>query len=110
VAFTTKATQRVNVTFPVEVLENLEKLLAPRQRNRFIVEATARALQDTQLDRALNALLEEPAWTDENHPDLMSIEDVDHYVRTLRESWLDVGNHQRQAFPMPEVSVQPANL
>jgi len=109
-AFTTKATQRVNVTFPVEVLENLEKLLAPRQRNRFIVEATARALQDTQLDRALNALLEEPAWTDENHPDLMSIEDVDHYVRTLRESGLDVGNHQRHAFPMPEVSVQPANL
>ena len=84
----TKATQRVNVTFPVEVLESLERLLAPRQRNRFIVEATARALQDTQLDRALDALLEEPAWTDENHPDLMSDEDVDRYVRTLRRSWL----------------------
>ncbi|HSN74411.1 MAG TPA: hypothetical protein VL334_04850 [Anaerolineae bacterium] len=85
---TTKATQRVNVTFPVEVLESLEKLLAPRQRNHFIVEATERALQDTQIDRALNALLEEPAWTDENHPDLMSVDDVDRYVRKLRESWM----------------------
>jgi hypothetical protein len=85
---TTKETQRVNVTFPVDVLESLEKLLAPRQRNRFIVEATERALQDTRLDRALNALLEEPAWTDENHPDLMSVEDVDRYVRKLRESWM----------------------
>ena len=95
---TARETQRVNVTFPVEVLESLEKLLAPRQRNRFIVDATARALQDARLDRSLNALLEEPAWTDENHPDLMSVEDVDRYVRKLRESWLDVGNHQRQAF------------
>ncbi|MFZ2360994.1 MAG: hypothetical protein WA040_16745 [Anaerolineae bacterium] len=85
---TTRETQRVNVTFPVEVLESLEKLLAPRQRNRFIVDATARALQDARLDRSLNALLEEPAWTDENHPDLMSVEDVDHYVRTLREAWM----------------------
>ena len=36
----------------------------------------------------MNVLLEEPAWTDEHHPDLMSVEDVDHYVRTLRESWM----------------------
>ena len=64
----------------------------------FPTKATERALQDTQLDRALDTLLEEPAWTDENHPDLMSVEDVDRYVRKLRESWLDVGNHQRQAF------------
>jgi hypothetical protein len=85
---TTKATQRVNVTFPVEVLESLEELLAPRQRNRFIVEATERALRDTRIDRALNALLDEPAWTDENHPDLMSVDDVDRYVRKLRESWM----------------------
>jgi hypothetical protein len=85
---TTKSTQRVNVTFPVEVLESLEKLLAPRQRNRFIVEATERALRDTQIDHALNALLDEPAWTDENHPDLMSVADVDRYVRKLRESWM----------------------
>jgi hypothetical protein len=85
---TTKETQRVNVTFPVEVLESLEKLLAPRQRNRFIVDATARALQDARLDRSLNDLLEEPVWTDENHPDLMSVEDVDRYVRKLRESWM----------------------
>lgn len=84
----TKATQRVNVTFPVEVLESLEKLLAPRQRNRFIVQATERALRDIRVDRALNALLDEPAWTDENHPDLMSVDDVDRYVRKLRESWM----------------------
>ncbi len=81
-------TRRVNVTFPAEVLDGLEKLLPPRQRNRFIVEATERALQESRLERSLNALLEEPAWTDENHPDLMTVEDVNRYVRRLRESWM----------------------
>lgn len=85
---TTRETRRVNVTYPVEVLDALEKLLPSRQRNRFIVEATERALKDAQLDRSLDKLLEEPAWSDENHPDLMSVEDVDRYVRRLRESWL----------------------
>ena len=85
---TTATTRRVNVAFPPEILKTLEKVVPSRQRNRFIVEATERALQQTQLDRALDRLLEQPAWTDENHPDLETTEDVNLYVRRLRESWL----------------------
>ena len=53
-----------------------------------MVEATKPCLEPTQLDRAIDRLLEEQAWTDENHPDLKTTEDVDRYVRRLREFWM----------------------
>ncbi len=59
-----------------------------RKRNAFIVEATEEALRREQLLKALNTLREKPAWSDEDHPDLMTVEDVDRYVRRLRETWM----------------------
>jgi len=85
---TTKGKRRINVTFPVDLLEALDELIPPRKRNRFIVEATEEALRRARLARVLEALREEPAWKDEDHPDLRSAEDVDRYVRRLRETWM----------------------
>lgn len=82
-----KETRRINVTFPVEVLDLLEDVLPARQRNRFIVEATEQALQRAQLSRVLGALRESPAWRDEDHPGLATVDDVNNYVQTLREGW-----------------------
>ncbi len=89
----TPSTRRMNVAFPPDILKTLEKMVPARQRNRFVVDATERALRQAQLDRALDRLLEEAAWTDENHPDLETTEDVDRYVRKLRESWLVRATH-----------------
>ncbi len=80
--------KRINVTFPTDLLDELRWLLPARERNRFIVEATARALRKRRLEEALRQLREEgPAWRDENHPGLQTPDDVERYVRAMREGW-----------------------
>jgi hypothetical protein len=78
--------KRINVSFPEPVLELLDKVIPPRERNSFIVEATEEALRRERLLEALRA--SSGAWSDEDHPDLMTVEDVDRYVRRLRETWM----------------------
>jgi hypothetical protein len=78
--------KRINVSFPESVLALLEKVVPSRERNGFIVNATEEALRREHLLNALQASA--GAWTDEEHPDLMTVEDVDRYVRRLRETWM----------------------
>jgi hypothetical protein len=81
-------TKRINVTFPTLLLEELKEYIPPRERNQFIVEATENYLRQTRLRKVLESLRQEPAWSDEDHPDLMTVEDVNNYVRRLRETWM----------------------
>jgi hypothetical protein len=69
---------------PGPVLELLEKVVPSRERNGFIVKATEEALRRERLLNALRASA--GTWTDEDHPDLMTVEDVDRYVRRLGET------------------------
>jgi hypothetical protein len=80
--------KRINVSFPEPVLELLEAVVPPRERNAFIVGATEEALRRARLRKVIESLREKPAWSDEDHPDLMTVEDVDRYVRRLRETWM----------------------
>jgi hypothetical protein len=80
--------KRINVSFPEPVLELLGAMVPPRERNAFIVGATEQALRRERLRKVIEALREKPAWSDEGHPDLMTAEDVDRYVRRLRETWM----------------------
>ncbi len=84
----TDAVQQIRVAFPVELLTLLDAMVPARERSRFIVKATEEALRRERLQRVLAELREEPAWSDEDHPDLMTVEDVDRYVRRLRETWM----------------------
>lgn len=78
--------ERINVTFPKSILESLAALVPPRERNAFIVEATGEALRRVRLLKALRE--SSGAWSDEDHPDLMTAQDIDRYVRQLRETWM----------------------
>ena len=80
--------RRVNVIFPAELVEALDQFVSPRQRNRFIVEATERALDQARLTQVLRNLRTEPAWKEVEHPDLRTPDDVDRYVRRIRETWM----------------------
>ena len=85
---TTPTKKRINVTFPESVLDLLESVVPARKRNAFIVEATEEALRRERLGKVIETLREKPAWSDEDHPNLMTVEDVDRYVRRLRETWM----------------------
>jgi len=78
-------TRRINVTFPAQLLEELDRLVPAGKRNEVIVEATAAYL------RRLNVLvtLEQTsgAWRDEDYADLATPEDVTRWVSELRAPW-----------------------
>ena len=77
---------RINVTLPAQLAKDLRELVPRGERNRFVVEATRKELKRAKLLHALEVSF--GAWSDENHPDLMTDEDIDRYVRRLRESWM----------------------
>ncbi|MBI3959798.1 MAG: hypothetical protein HY328_13390 [Chloroflexi bacterium] len=75
----------IRVNFPAILLEELARRVPQRERDRFIVDSVERELRRLRLQAALQLLRDEQAWTDANHPDLMTVDDVDVYVRALRE-------------------------
>ncbi len=80
-------TERFNVVFPADVLKDLRELVPPRKRGEFVVEATTKELKRLKVQALLERLRREPAWTLENHPDLATPDDVEHWVESLRASW-----------------------
>ena len=74
----------MTVTFPRALLQRLGEYVPPRQRSAFIVEAVEEKLA---LQEQL-AAIEEAAgcWSDEDHPDLQSDEDIDRWLSELRQS------------------------
>ncbi|MBM3215134.1 hypothetical protein FJZ36_09490 [Candidatus Poribacteria bacterium] len=81
------ATVRTTVVLPVETLETLKRLVSERKRSEFIAEAVEKQLDILRFREGLKAGF--GAWTDENHPDLNTAEDMRRYLRGLRDpaSW-----------------------
>ncbi len=82
------AIQNITVPFPISLLIELERDVPKEQQGKFIVQATAHELQRSRLARVVNKLRQRPAWALADHPDLATPEDVDHYVRQMREGWM----------------------
>ena len=78
-------TQKITVSVPSDVLALMDQYVLPRQRSSFIVEAIRE-----HLDRIIDLeVFEETAgaWTEENHPDMRTPEDIDRWLTELRQSW-----------------------
>lgn len=84
---TSANTQRINVTIPASLLEEIRRYVPRRERNRFIVRAAEKELERIKLRKIVEELRRWPAWADEDHPDLQTVGDVDRYVRSLRGAW-----------------------
>ena len=81
--------QKITVTLPRALLTRLDEHVPPRQRGRFIAEALEERLA---LEEQLAALDETAgAWSAENHPDMLTDEDIDHWLDNLRRSWTPPG-------------------
>jgi len=77
--------ERVTIRFPKSLLAELRRMVPFRDRSRLILEATDKRLAEIKLQRALE--IGAGAWSDENHPDLNTREDMRRYLRELRESF-----------------------
>ena len=78
-------TTRFNVVFPDDLLEELRRLIPARKRSELIVEATAEKLAIIRQQQALKRAA--GAWTDEDHPDLNTAEDLRRWRRSLWAGW-----------------------
>jgi hypothetical protein len=79
------ATKRIDVTFPVQLLEDLDKYAPPRKRNQVIVTATEGYVRKL---KSLATLKETAgAWDDESHPELATPENIDRWLREIRSGW-----------------------
>jgi len=65
------ATLRTHINLPKELAKDLDDLVGPRGRSAFIVETTAKEIKRRKLLAFLDR--EDPAWRDEDHPDIAAI-------------------------------------
>jgi hypothetical protein len=77
--------QKITVTLPRALLTRLREHVPARQRSRFILEALEERLA---LEEQVAALEETAgAWSDQNHPEMRTDEDIDRWLADLRSSW-----------------------
>ena len=81
------ASRRVNVTFPESLLGELHRYVPARKRNQVIVAATKDYVRKLKLLMVLKETA--GAWDNEDHPELATSEDVDHWLRQVRSQWRD---------------------
>ncbi len=78
-------TQKMTIIFPKALLQRLRGCVPPRQISAFVVDAVEEklALQEQ------SAAIEEAAgcWSDADHPELQTDEDIDRWLVELRQSW-----------------------
>ncbi len=77
--------QKITVTLPRALLNRLDEHVAPRRRGRFIAEAIEERLALAEQSAALAETA--GAWSDENHPDMRSGQEIDEWLDNLRRSW-----------------------
>lgn len=76
--------QRINVSFPKKLVNELSSLVPPGKRSHLVVEATRKELQRMRRLKTLEKAA--GAWKDSSHPDLKTIRDVCNWVNRLRQS------------------------
>ncbi|MBM4307384.1 MAG: hypothetical protein FJ123_11700 [Deltaproteobacteria bacterium] len=76
--------QRINISFPKKLVDELSSLVPPGKRSHLVVEATQKELQKMKRLKILEKTA--GAWKDSNHPDLKTIKDACSWVNQLRQS------------------------
>ena len=77
--------ERISIYYPKPLLDDLRKLVPARKRSALIAELTEKEVGRLKLLAALEESF--GAWSDEDHPELATNEDIDRYVHDLRARW-----------------------
>jgi len=75
------ATLRAHVVLPAKLAKEIDEIVGPRGRSAFLVETAAKEVKRRKLLAFLAS--DEPAWRDENHPELVEMGTAE-WVRSLR--------------------------
>ena len=77
--------ERLNLYLTKPLADELRRLIPARERTRFVEEVLARELRHRKLKAALKASA--GAWKDEDHPELATFDDVNHWIEEGRKSF-----------------------
>lgn len=75
-------TKQANFLLPVDVLDELKKMVSGRQQSKVVAEALRKELKRLKLEKVLQTSF--GAWKDKDHPELKS--GVESYIRGIRKS------------------------
>ena len=75
--------ERLNLYLTKPVADELRRLIPTRERTRFVEEILARELRRRQRKAAIQASA--GAWKDEDHPDMLTGEDIDRWIEEQRK-------------------------
>ena len=74
--------ERMNLYITKSVADELRRLVPARERTKFVEEILSRELRRARLKEVLARTA--GAWKDEDHPDLMTFEDVNRWLDEIR--------------------------
>ncbi len=83
--------ERLNLYLPKSLVDDLRQYVPERQRTQFVVDVLSRELYRMRVREALR--LSAGAWSDEDHPEMATGEDIDRWIeegrKTLTRVWDD---------------------
>lgn len=77
-------TERINVTLPRDLLDEIDRVAGTRRRSAFLAEAAREKLARLRFDQAAAHAF--GAWRDEDHPELATDADVRRFLEQVRYS------------------------
>ena len=75
--------ERMNLYITKSIMDDLRHAIPARERTRFVEEILARELRRRKLLEVIESSY--GAWKDENHPDMMTGEDIDRWIEEQRK-------------------------
>lgn len=78
-------TKKITVTFPQQLLDELDAVVPPRERSLFIAQAVQERLAILEQARVVDEAA--GAWRDEAYPELSDDENIDGWLAQLRQEW-----------------------
>lgn len=75
--------ERMNLYITKSIMDDLREIIPARERTRFVEEILARELRRRRLRGVLKKSY--GAWKDEDHPDMMTLEDIDRWIEEGRK-------------------------
>ncbi|MDO9129800.1 MAG: hypothetical protein Q8N45_10580 [Anaerolineales bacterium] len=75
--------ERLNLYLNKPLMDDLRRIIPARERTRFVEEVLARELRRRKLLKAIESSY--GAWKDEDHPDMLTGEDIDRWIEEQRK-------------------------
>lgn len=75
--------ERLNLYLTKPLMDDLRRTIPARERTRFVEEVLARELRRRKLLKAIESSY--GAWKDEDHPDMLTGEDIDRWIEEQRK-------------------------